>query len=118
MGKRFSDEELHALRNHIPMRSLIQDLLEVPCKEVEGVLRFLCPKCGGFETGINPKTNLSRCFRCQENFNAIELVMSDRKLSFVDSVKYLKRLFGKALDLRAPIPPGRIHPETSSVNIS
>lgn len=92
MRQRFSKEELHALRNQIPIGNLIRKSLKIPCKENEGVFRFLCPQCGEFNTAVNLKTNLSRCFRCQENFNSIELVMADKKLSFIESVKLLKRL--------------------------
>lgn len=92
MRQQFSKEELHSLRNKIPIRYLIDEYLGITCKEVEGVSRFLCPKCGEFQTAINPKTNLSRCFRCQKNFNTIEIVMEDKKLAFVESVKLLKQL--------------------------
>ena len=71
----FSKEELRKLRNEIAVRWVIETLLQLPHKEVEGVFRFLCPACGEFQTAVNPKTNLSRCFRCQMNFNTIELVM-------------------------------------------
>ena len=91
MSGRFSPEELYAIRNHIPTRFVIEEVLGLPCKEVEGVFRFLCPSCGEFQTAINPKTNLSRCLRCLENFNTIELVMSDKHLTFVESVKLLKK---------------------------
>lgn len=87
--KRFSSEELNRLRNNVAVRIVIEILLQLPHKEVEGVYRFLCPVCGEFETGLNPATNLARCFRCSKNFNPIELVMADRGLSFVQSVKLL-----------------------------
>lgn len=115
--RRFSDEELRAVRNKIAMRDLICTTLEIPCKEVEGVFRFLCPKCGEFQTAINPKTNLSRCFRCQRNFNSIEIVMEDRKLNFVDAVKFLKQLFGKELQFEK-VPPARPEVEISTLTIS
>lgn len=117
MHRRFLKEELHALRNQVPIRSLIDDSLEIPCKEVEGVFRFLCPTCGEFQTAINPKTNLSRCFRCQKNFNTIEIVMAQRALSFVESVKFLMRLFGSSLVLGGA-PAGSTPQETSSLDIS
>jgi hypothetical protein len=41
----------------------------------KGCFRFLCPLCNGFDTAVNPKTNLARCFRCEKNFNTIDLVM-------------------------------------------
>ena len=87
--KRFTDEELRRLRNKIPVRFVIEILLQLPHKEIEGVYRFLCPVCKEFETGLNPHTNLARCFRCEKNFNPIELVMADRGLSFVQSVNLL-----------------------------
>lgn len=89
--KRFSAEELYELRNQVPIRLVIEDVVKLPCKEVEGVFRFLCPKCGEFSTGINPRTNLSRCFRCEENFNTIELTMKEKAISFVESVRLLKK---------------------------
>lgn len=85
----FSDAELRRLRNEIPVRWVIETLLELPTKEVEGVYRFLCPVCNEFETGLNPHANLGRCFRCRKNFNPIELVMTERGLNFVQSVKLL-----------------------------
>ncbi len=118
MRQQFSKEELHALRNAISIRSLIEESLGIPCKEVEGVFRFLCPKCSEFQTAVNPKTNLSRCFRCQENFNSIEIVMADRKLSFVESVKILKQLVYKTVQAAVVPRKHRTAWETSSTNIS
>ena len=94
MQQRFSAEELWVLRNKISIAELIRDTLKIPSKTVEGVFRFLCPVCGEFQTGVNPRTNLSRCFRCQRNFNSIEIVMQDYHLTFVESVKFLKALMG------------------------
>lgn len=87
--RRFSKEELHRIRNDLSVRWVIETLLQLPHKEVEGVFRFLCPACGEFQTAVNPKTNLSRCFRCQLNFNTIELVMREQNVSFVEAVKFL-----------------------------
>ena len=87
--KRFSDVELKRLRNEVSTRWVIERLLQLPRKEVEGVYRFLCPVCSEFETGLNPHTNLARCFRCKRNFNPIELVMADKDLNFVQSVNLL-----------------------------
>jgi DNA primase len=114
MRQQFSKEELYTLRNQIPIRNLITESLGIPCKEIEGIFRFLCPKCGEFQTAVNPKTNLSRCFRCQENFNSIEIVMADKKLSFVESVKLLKRLFCTTESL----PEHRAAPGISRAGIS
>lgn len=90
---RFSDSELRTLRNDVPVRWVIETLLELPQKEVEGVYRFLCPGCQEFQTGLNPHTNLARCFRCSRNFNPIELIMAERSLNFVQSVKLLREVY-------------------------
>ena len=92
MGKRFSSKELYELRNSIPIHVLIETQLGIPAKISEGVFRFLCPLCNEFQTAVNPKTNLSRCFRCEKNFNTIDLVMICLKTDFVGSVKYLQTI--------------------------
>ena len=92
MGKRFSSKELYELRNSIPINVLIETQLGIPAKLSEGVFRFLCPLCNEFQTAVNPKTNLSRCFRCERNFNTIDMVMICRNTSFVDSVRYLQTI--------------------------
>jgi DNA primase len=89
MKRRFSDEELSALRNILPIRFVIEKILTIPSKEVEGIFRFVCPCCHESQTAVNPKTNLSRCFLCKKNFNTIEIYMTDRRASFVEAVKAL-----------------------------
>jgi hypothetical protein len=96
MKKRFSSEELYELRTHLNVEFVIESL-ELPSKVSEGYLRFLCPCCNEFQTAVNRKTNLGRCFRCERNFNPIEIVIADRKLSFVDSVNFLKQLAGSVV---------------------
>jgi DNA primase len=90
MGKQFSSKELYELRNSIPIHVLIETQLGIPAKISEGVFRFLCPLCNEFQTAVNPKTNLSRCFRCEKNFNTIDMVMICHNTDFIDSVRYLK----------------------------
>ncbi len=92
MGKRFSSRELYKLRNSIPINFLIEKELTIPSKISEGFFRFLCPLCNEFQTAVNPKTNLGRCFRCEKNFNTIDMVMAWRNTGFVDSVKYLQTI--------------------------
>ena len=82
MPKRYAKQTLRRLRNEIPINILIADILELPHKTVEGYFRFLCPRCGGFDTATNPKTNLARCFSCQENFNPIDLTMIVKRQNF------------------------------------
>ena len=92
MGKYFSSRELYKLRNSIPIDVLIEKELAIPSKISEGFFRFLCPLCNKFQTAVNPKTNLGRCFRCEKNFNPIDMVMAWRSTGFVDSVKYLQTI--------------------------
>ncbi len=91
MTRRFSSQELSFLRNKIPIAHVIENLLSLPTRNNTGKLSFACPLCKGFDTSINYKHNLARCFECRQNFNPIELVMHQRHASFVDSVKWLKQ---------------------------
>ena len=90
MKRRFTGNELFKLRNSIPVDMLIRDHLNIPSKFSDGFFRFLCPVCNGFQTATNPSTNLARCFRCEKNFNTIDLVMIVKNVGFIESVKYLK----------------------------
>jgi DNA primase len=90
-GPRYTPQHLFTLRNHIPIDRLIETI-SVPSKIQEGRYRFQCPICNEFNTGINPKTNLARCFSCQKNFNTIDFVMTVKGASFIDSVAYLETL--------------------------
>ena len=95
MKKRFSSQELFELRNAIPVDMLIKERLQIPSKVSDGVFRFLCPICNEFQTSVNPATNLARCFRCEKNFNTIDMVMSVRRIGFKESVLFLKQMLGK-----------------------
>ncbi len=92
MAKRYSKEKLKRLRNEIPIAILIAEVLDLPNKISEGHFRFLCPRCSEFITAANPKTNLARCFRCQKNFNPIDMVMTVNRYSFRQSVDFLEKL--------------------------
>lgn len=95
MKKRFSSRELFEVRNYIPVDMLIKDELLIPSKIRDGVFRFLCPICNEFQTATKPTTNLARCFRCERNFNTIDLVMRIRGSRFRESVLFLQHLLGK-----------------------
>jgi len=95
MKKRFSPRELFEVRNYIPVAMLIKDELLIPSKIRDGVFRFLCPICNEFQTATKPTTNLARCFRCEKNFNTIDLVMRVRGSEFRESVLFLQHLLGK-----------------------
>ena len=119
--RRFSSTELKRLRNDIPVRLVIETLLQLPHKEVEGVYRFLCPVCEEFATGLNPRVNLARCFRCKKNFNPIELLMADRGLSFSQSVNLLlqKEHWLSQAHQQKPLVSKEdcsLHPETPSLS--
>jgi len=89
MASRYSAKRLWQLRNEIDITRLIADDLCLPHKISEGHFRFLCPCCSEFNSATNPATNLARCFRCQRNFNPIDLVMAAKGWSFRDAVEYL-----------------------------
>ena len=86
----FTNQELYILRNDIPIDTLIEKALCIPSRIADGCFRFLCPLCKAFNTATNPETNLARCFHCEKNFNTIDLVMTVRKLDFVESVRFLQ----------------------------
>ena len=92
MTKRYSKEKLRILRNQIPISKLISDFLRIPCKVSDGYFRFLCPLCSEFNTATNPKTNLARCFRCQKNFNPIDIVMAVNSCNFREAVELIDGL--------------------------
>ena len=101
---RFSNEELYALRNKIPVSILIEKALGISCRTTEGVFRFLCPLCNEFNTAVHSKTNLARCFLCQKNFNTIDLVMLVKKTDFVNTIHFLKDYWKNILTQNHPKP--------------
>jgi len=80
------------LRNQLPIATLIADWLKLPNKVSEGYFRFRCPICAEFNTVTNQKTNLARCFQCEINFNPIDMVMTVKRVSFIDAVQYLNEI--------------------------
>ncbi len=89
MSARFPKELLYQLRNDIRIQDLIPRL-RWPHKYREGRFCFLCPRCEEFLTAVNPRTNLGRCFRCESNYNPIDLVMLIRRCDFVTAVDLLQ----------------------------
>jgi hypothetical protein len=87
--RRFTDQQLFSVRNHIPIRQVIESLLSLPSKMDQGVFRFACPLCARFNTAIHIKTNLARCFDCEKNFNPIDIMMTVRQTDFVETVTFL-----------------------------
>lgn len=90
MTDTLSKPHLRELRNRIEMIPLIAGILELIYKTHDGRFRFMCPLCHDFDTGVNLNANLARCFRCQRNFNPIDLVMIVNRYSFMQAVRYLQ----------------------------
>ena len=89
--KLIPNDHLRILRNTVPLPAVIADL-RIPTRTRGRRLTFRCPGCGGFHTATNSRSNLARCFRCERNFNAIELAMSVKKLGFLDALQLLEPL--------------------------
>jgi DNA primase len=87
---------LRTLRNDASVFALIFEL-RIPTRMRGSRLTFRCPQCGSFHTAVNHRTNLARCFGCKHNFNPIDLVMAERKMSFLEAVKYLEGVFSFSL---------------------
>jgi DNA primase len=92
MQLKYSRAYLRRIRNEVDIGDLMADALEIPTKLSEDFLRFLCPLCSEFNTAVNPQTNLARCFRCQQNFNSIDMVMTVKGYSFLEAVNFLSSL--------------------------
>jgi hypothetical protein len=90
MSHTLSKEHLRELRNRIEIVPLIAEVLELTYKTHDGSFRFMCPLCHGFDTAVNPSTNLARCFQCQRNFNPIDMVMTVKRYNFIQTVRYLQ----------------------------
>jgi len=113
MSPRFSQQQLFALRNQIPIELLIEKVLAVPSDRKNGYLRFACPLCQGFHTGVNAEHNLARCFDCRKNFNPIDMVMCRNKTSFKQSVDFLKKYYPQLFEAN-PNRPCRLSPESNA----
>ena len=88
---RYSKQTLQKLRNRIDITQLIKTL-DIPWKVRDDYFRFLCPLCSEFLTACHPKTNLARCFRCEQNFNPIDLIMAIKGCGFQEAVQFLQNL--------------------------
>ena len=89
MPNTLTKEYLRHLRNRIEIIPLIADALELIYKTHDGRFRFMCPLCHDFDTAVNTNTNLARCFRCKRNFNPIDMVMTVKRYSFMQAVRFL-----------------------------
>ena len=96
MAKFFTRHQLYKLRNNIPLAEVLK-LLHWPHKVRDGRVCFVCPQCSESLTAINQRTNLGRCFRCEINFNPIDLVMLINDYDFVAAVEFLQEQFPQSI---------------------
>jgi len=90
MQTSLSKAHLRRLRNDIDILHVIVHTLHIEHRTHDRHFRFLCPLCNEFNTAINPRTNLARCFRCEQNFNPIDITMIVKQFSFLDTVAFLE----------------------------
>lgn len=90
MSNTLSKKHLRELRNRIEIIPLIADVLDIVYKTHDGRFRFMCPECHDFDTAVNTSTNLARCFRCERNFNPIDMTMAVKRYSFIQAVRFLE----------------------------
>ena len=83
-------ELLRAIRNDLPMKLTIVRLgRHGPIsKQSDGYFRFQCPNCQELRATVNPRNNLAHCFSCDQNFNNIDLLMT-QGYDFVPAVEIL-----------------------------
>ena len=96
MAKFFTRHQLYKMRNNIPLADVLA-ILEWPHKTRDRRVCFVCPLCGESLTAINHRTNLGRCFRCETNFNPIDLVMLINDYDFVVAVQFLQQRFPESI---------------------
>jgi len=101
--KRLGQKLLHALRNDIPIRFVIETL-GINVQKNADRFRFQCPLCRNFDTNILTSENLARCFDCRKNFNPIDMVKEVYSVSFLDSVAFLEPLLEKFSRANHPKP--------------
>ena len=97
---------LYAIRNELPMRLTITRLGRFGpiAKQSDGFFRFQCPKCSELRATVNPSNNLAHCFCCGENFNNIDLMMTQGH-DFLPAVDILENWLNEyRRGLRRPSP--------------
>ena len=82
---------LREIRNDANLVEVIQQL-GIPTGRRGKRLIFRCPRCGASHAAISPYRNLAHCFGCQATFNPIDLVMAERRCTFLDAVDFLEHI--------------------------
>jgi hypothetical protein len=106
--RRIVPDRMREFRNDISILFVARDL-RIPTAARGPRAAIRCPQCSSLHAAVNERTNLVRCFRCRRNYNPIDLVMSELRISFLDAVAYLERI-GRRMEseqLTAPEPPRR-----------
>jgi len=101
MSDTLSKTRLRELRNRIAIIPLIAETLELLFKTRDGHFRFMCPLCHDFDTAANPRTNL----------NPIDIVMTVKRYSFMQAVRYLDPILDQLLARERNRPGGRPAPQ-------
>jgi hypothetical protein len=104
MNAQLDKDHLRQLRNRIETIPLIANVLDMTWKIDDGRFRFLCPSCHDFDTAVNTKTNLARYFRCQRNYNPIDMVMTVKRYSFIQAVQFLQPILKRIIDQKQRKP--------------
>ncbi len=109
---RFTGQQLYELRNNLPVRYVIESVLNISNRVSGDVFRFECPICSGWHTGVKYEKNLARCFDCRANFNPIDLAIRIRQEDFYPSASFLWDLYQSFRnpppnELQAPVTHAR-----------
>lgn len=88
---RIHADHLRSLRNDVPVAVVLAEL-RLPTKNRGQRTNFRCPACDGFHAAINPRANLLRCFRCERDFNPIDLVLTVCHCRFLEAVRRVESL--------------------------
>lgn len=91
MMGRYSKSYLRKIRNDIKIREVIDVICKIDyTTALDGLFRFTCPRCHRYNTAVNDKINLARCFDCKENFNSIDFIIITKKCTFLEAIEILE----------------------------
>ncbi|RKN45713.1 DNA primase [Streptomyces hoynatensis] len=109
MAGRINDEDVRAVRDAVPIDSVVSEYLQLR-PAGGGNLKGLCPfhdeKSPSFQ--VSPSKGLYHCFGCQEGGDTLSFVMKIEHLSFSEAVERLAAQAGITLRYeRGGYSPGR-----------
>ena len=91
MSQKINNTELRRLRNDVPIKDVIY-ALNIPWEMNDQIFRFICPCCKNLGASLHPNENLTRCFKCQKNFNPIDLTLIHLNKKFRTAINWLQTL--------------------------